>query len=62
LGGLHVTALPEEAAQHADSIFLGPGEDIWPEFLKDFRAGQPGRIYRSSVRTLCWGFRQCGVT
>ena len=30
LGGLHVTSLPEEAAQHADSIFLGPGEDTWP--------------------------------
>ncbi len=23
LGGLHVTSLPDEAAQHADSIFLG---------------------------------------
>ncbi len=52
LGGLHVTALPEEAAQHADSIFLGPGEDIWPEFLRDFHAGHPQRIYRSTVRTL----------
>src|SRR5512133_1282798 len=27
LGGLHVTSLPEEAARHAASIFLGPGED-----------------------------------
>lgn len=27
LGGLHVTSLPEEAAHHADTIFLGPGED-----------------------------------
>ena len=27
LGGLHVTSLPEEAALHADTIFLGPGED-----------------------------------
>ena len=27
LGGLHVTSLPEEAAPHADVIFLGPGED-----------------------------------
>src|SRR4029453_3288623 len=26
LGGLHVTSLPEEAAAHADAIFLGPGE------------------------------------
>ena len=41
LGGLHVTSLPEEAARHADSIFLGPGEDIWPQFLADFRAGCP---------------------
>lgn len=52
LGGLHVTSLPVEAAQHADSIFLGPGEDIWPQFLRDFRAGQPGKVYRSTTRTL----------
>src|SRR5207249_5216012 len=52
LGGLHVTSLPEEAARHADTIFLGPGEDTWPAFLDDFRAGRPGKIYRSQLRTL----------
>jgi radical SAM superfamily enzyme YgiQ (UPF0313 family) len=52
LGGLHVTALPEEAAAHADSIFLGPGEDTWPRFLADLRAGRPQKRYASSVRTL----------
>jgi radical SAM superfamily enzyme YgiQ (UPF0313 family) len=52
LGGLHVTALPDEAAQHADSIFLGPGEDTWPAFLADFRAGTPAPVYRSTERTL----------
>jgi radical SAM superfamily enzyme YgiQ (UPF0313 family) len=52
LGGLHVTSLPEEAAQHADTIFLGPGEDTWPQFLTDFRQGSPGPIYRSCERTL----------
>lgn len=52
LGGLHVTSLPEEAARHADSIFLGPGEDIWPQFLNDFRRGAPQPLYRSQVRTL----------
>lgn len=52
LGGLHVTALPDEAAQHADTVFLGPGEDTWPQFLRDFRSGQPGEVYRSQVRTL----------
>jgi radical SAM superfamily enzyme YgiQ (UPF0313 family) len=52
LGGLHVTSLPEEAAPHADTIFLGPGEDTWPRFLTDFRHGRPERVYRSSTRTL----------
>ena len=52
LGGLHVTALPAEAAQHADTIFIGPGEDTWPTFLDDFRAGRPGGVYRSRVRAL----------
>jgi radical SAM superfamily enzyme YgiQ (UPF0313 family) len=52
LGGLHVTALPEEAAGHADTIFIGPGEDTWPEFLKDYRAGRPQKRYASRQRTL----------
>jgi len=52
LGGLHVTSLPEEAAAHADTIFLGPGEGTWPQFLADYRAGQPRRRYVSTVRTL----------
>ena len=52
LGGLHVTSLPEEAAQHADTIFLGPGEDTWPAFLRDFRAGRPKQVYQSRERML----------
>ncbi len=52
LGGLHVTSLPEEAARHADTIFIGPGEDTWPRFLADFRRGVPERAYRSTLRTL----------
>src|SRR5258706_16233530 len=27
LGGLHVSSRPDEAAMHADSVFVGPGED-----------------------------------
>ena len=52
LGGLHVTSLPEEAARHADTIFCGPGEDTWPRFLADFRAGHPAPRYDSTERTL----------
>lgn len=52
LGGLHVTALPQEAAQHADSIFIGPGEDAWPQFLADFQTWYPKAVYVSRERTL----------
>ena len=52
LGGLHVTALPDEAARHADAVFLGPAEDTWPRFLADFRAGRPAPRYASGIRTL----------
>ena len=53
LGGLHVTAVPDEAAAHADAVFLGPGEQTFPQFLADFRAGRPRRRYAStSDRTL----------
>ena len=52
LGGLHVTSLPEEAALHADTIFLGPGEETFPQFLKDFRQKAPKKRYFSAVRTI----------
>jgi radical SAM superfamily enzyme YgiQ (UPF0313 family) len=52
LGGLHVTSLPDEAAAHADTIFIGPGEHTFPEFLHDYAAGTPRRRYAASVRTL----------
>ena len=53
LGGLHVTSLPREAEAHADAIFLGPGEQTFPQFLEDFRAGRAGKIYQSAAgRTL----------
>lgn len=52
LGGLHVTSLPQEAAQHADSIFIGPGEDTFPVFLKDFRSGTPKKIYYNHQRSI----------
>ncbi len=49
LGGLHVTSLPDEAAAHADTVFLGPGEQTFPEFLADLRAGAPKPRYVSQA-------------
>jgi radical SAM superfamily enzyme YgiQ (UPF0313 family) len=52
LGGLHVTSLPDEAAPHADTIFIGPGEDTFPRFLRELAAGAPRRRYDSTLRSL----------
>src|ERR1700716_1983991 len=35
LGGIHVTALPEEAAGHADAIVSGEAEWIWEQVVAD---------------------------
>ena len=52
LGGLHATSLPQEAARRADTVCLGPGEDTWPTFLADYRAGRPRSVYPSRFRSL----------
>ena len=48
LGGLHVTSLPDEAANHADTIFIGPGEQTFPQFLRDYSAGKAQAKYVST--------------
>ncbi|MBT3217881.1 MAG: B12-binding domain-containing radical SAM protein [Proteobacteria bacterium] len=53
LGGLHVTSLPHEAARHGDTIFLGPAEQSFPTFLRDFKNGHVQEKYTAKTRTLC---------
>ena len=50
LGGLHVTALPDEALQHADAIVIGEGEPAWPALLDDLQQNRLQRIYDSRSR------------
>lgn len=50
LGGLHVTAMPEEALQHADAIVVGEGVHTWPVVLSDIRNGTLRRRYDGSYR------------
>lgn len=40
IGGLHASALPEEAKAHADWVVVGEGENVWPEVVR--RAEQRG--------------------
>ncbi len=35
LGGIHPTALPEEAKHHADAVVVGEAESVWFDVLKD---------------------------
>jgi radical SAM superfamily enzyme YgiQ (UPF0313 family) len=48
LGGIHASALPEEALQHADAVVIGEAENVWAPLLADFRSNQLKRIYQSA--------------
>ena len=50
LGGLHATVLPDEAARHADHVFVGEAEETWPEFITDLKIGRPKRVYDARGR------------
>ena len=49
LGGIHVTALPDEAVEHADAVVSGEAEWIWQDVVRDARQGKLGRT-RSLIR------------
>lgn len=46
MGGMHVSALPEEALQHCDSVVVGEAENLWPTALRDFEQDRLRPIYR----------------
>lgn len=50
LGGLHVTACPDEAAGHADAVVVGSAEGVWRDVLADAAAGALRPVYRSRGR------------
>jgi radical SAM superfamily enzyme YgiQ (UPF0313 family) len=50
LGGLHVTACPEEAAAHADAVVVGSAEGVWRDVLADAAADNLQPFYRGRGR------------
>jgi len=46
LGGVHPSAVPEEAGQHADAVVIGEGELTLPRLLEDFKKGKLEQFYR----------------
>ena len=54
MGGLHVTALPDEAQSHCDAVVIGHGEAIWPQVLSDALEGRLARRYDATQMKLTW--------
>jgi radical SAM superfamily enzyme YgiQ (UPF0313 family) len=54
MGGPHVTLLPDEASEHADTIFVGEAELTLPLFVNDWTEGSAKRRYNADkVPSLC---------
>ena len=47
IGGLHATAMPQEAGEHADAVIVGEGECCWLSMLRDAEMGRLQPFYRS---------------
>jgi radical SAM superfamily enzyme YgiQ (UPF0313 family) len=48
MGGLHVTARPEEALGHADHVVVGEGENVWPAVVRAVEQGEAGRLWNAA--------------
>ncbi|MCL4479709.1 MAG: B12-binding domain-containing radical SAM protein [Deltaproteobacteria bacterium] len=49
LGGIHVSMLPEEALQHADTVVVGEVENVWQNLINDLTGGQLKRLYKGTT-------------
>ena len=46
MGGIHVSSVPEEALEHADTVVIGEADDSWKIVLQDVAHGRLKRIYK----------------
>lgn len=49
MGGPHATLLPDEACQYCDYLLIGESEETWPQFLADYKNGNPHCLYQSAA-------------
>ena len=49
MGGVHVSALPDEALRHADSVVIGEAELVWQDLLEDFKKGELKERYQAQT-------------
>src|SRR4030042_2103067 len=51
LGGIHPSALPEEAKEHADAVVIGEAEEIWGRLIEDARKKDLKAFYQQESFT-----------
>ena len=44
LGGIHPSALPDEAALHADAVVVGEAESVWGRVLADAKSWKSRKV------------------
>ncbi|MFH1506202.1 MAG: radical SAM protein [archaeon] len=49
MGGIHPSALPDEAIQHADAVLIGEAEGAWQQLLLDFKKGKLKKFYKNET-------------
>ena len=47
MGGVHVSAMPDEALEHADAVVIGEAELVWHKLLDDFKKGELKPKYKA---------------
>jgi radical SAM superfamily enzyme YgiQ (UPF0313 family) len=52
MGGIHPTAMPDEALQHADCVVAGEADVVWPKVVDDFRRGKLQPLYKPELPDL----------
>jgi radical SAM superfamily enzyme YgiQ (UPF0313 family) len=57
MGGMHATLLPDEVAEHADSVCIGDAETVWARIVADAADGRLAPRYDGAL-----GVPQPGVT
>ncbi|MBS1819728.1 MAG: B12-binding domain-containing radical SAM protein [Acidobacteria bacterium] len=50
MGGIHASLVQGEAARHADALFIGECEALWPTVIADVEAGRLQPVYNGGTR------------
>jgi len=48
IGGIHASVLPYEALEWVDTVIIGEAEDLWPQFLENFKNNKEKKFYKQA--------------